>query len=85
MVPPGHGAQNASPLLLIVFGVVFAGIGAARIYSRVLAGRRDSSSALKRSLGESPPRRFGVAEPIGIGFILIGVFVASVGVVHAVK
>ena len=83
--PPGHGAQMASPFLLIVFGVVFATIGAARIYLRVLDNRRDSSSLLKGSLSEPPPRRFGPVEPIGVGFMIVGIFVAILGLVRGVK
>lgn len=85
MVPPGHATHNASPLVLIVFGLLFAALGGIRVYSRIVANRRRLNSLLKDSLDESPLERLKAAEPIGVGFMIIGIFIVGVGIVHAVN
>jgi hypothetical protein len=83
VISSGQATQNASPLFLIIFGFLFAGLGAARIYAKIAANRNSSNSLLRNNLDESPLRRLGAAGPIGIGFMLMGIFVIVIGVVHA--
>ena len=74
----GSHVQQASPLVVMLIGLFFAGIGTMRVYVGLRSSARENGSA--EGVRASWRRRLGSSGVVGIGLAVFGLLVVLIGI-----
>jgi hypothetical protein len=78
VIHSGH-AQQASPLIIALGGLVFMVIGAFRLYGRIAPERRRSVASEGAARAASVVRMLGSSGVLGVGFLAFGLLIVCIG------